>query len=235
MNTFEYVGRELELFARAANWKAYWRRVLSPYVGRTVLDVGAGIGATAKLFADKPVERWCCLEPDIRLVGRLTVALAAGELPANSEIVHGVLSDLESDRRFDSILYVDVLEHIEEDEHELSEAAGRLLSGGYLAVLSPAHNWLRSHFDREIGHFRRYNRRMLRRLAPPACVLIRVDYLDCVGLLLSAGNRLLLRQSMPSSKQLAFWDRVVVPISSALDPLFRFSLGKSIVAVWRKH
>ena len=40
----QYIGSELDLFAQALNWKAYWSSVLRPYVGSTILDVGAGIG-----------------------------------------------------------------------------------------------------------------------------------------------------------------------------------------------
>ena len=46
--TCAYPGGELELFAVARNWKAYFARVLQPYIGRSVLEVGAGLGATTK-------------------------------------------------------------------------------------------------------------------------------------------------------------------------------------------
>ena len=59
-------------------------------------------------------------------------------------------------------------------------------------------------------------------------------YLDSAGLLASAANRLLLRQSMPTAEQIRFWDRRLVPLSRLLDPLFRHSLGKTVMGVWRK-
>jgi hypothetical protein len=44
----------------------------------------------------------------------------------------------------------------------------------------------------------------------------------------------LLRQSMPTKAQLHFWDHWVVPVSRVLDKLFMYSVGKTIVAIWRR-
>ena len=60
-------------------------------------------------------------------------------------------------------------------------------------------------------------------------------YLDAVGLLASLCNRLLLRQQMPTSRQIQVWDRFLVPLSRWVDPLLGYRLGKSIVGVWRKR
>ena len=53
------------------------------------------------------------------------------------------------------------------------------------------------------------------------------------GMLASLGNRLLLRSSMPTEAQIRLWDRVMVPLSQSLDPLFRRTLGKTVVAIWK--
>ena len=61
---FEYSGTELELFAHATNWKAYWRRMLAPFVRGDVLEVGAGIGTNTPLLRELTTGAWTCLEPD---------------------------------------------------------------------------------------------------------------------------------------------------------------------------
>ena len=53
-------------------------------------------------------------------------------------------------------------------------------------------------------------------------------------MLASLGNRLVLQRSMPSQRQIAVWDRLMVPLSRLIDPLLGYSLGKSVLAVWRK-
>jgi len=137
-------------------------------------------------------------------------------------------------RQFDTILYIDVVEHIEKDREELKRAASHLRPGGHLIVLSPAHQRLFSPFDAAIGHFRRYNRAMLRAISPAGLLLERMRYLDSAGMILSAANMLLLRQSMPTAAQLRFWDLCIVPISRVLDKLLLYSIGKTVIAVWRR-
>jgi SAM-dependent methyltransferase len=233
VSRFTYVGTELELFAEASNWKAYWAERLRPFLGRRVLDVGAGLGATARVLAGS-AERWSCLEPDPELAARLRAAVSCGELPPHCEVVERFVEDLGPSGAYDTVLYVDVLEHIEHDRQQIERAASLLAPGGHVVVLSPAHNWLFSPFDAAIGHHRRYDKRMLRALSPAGCQLVSLGYLDSVGLLLSLGNAVVLRRDMPTRANIRFWDRVVVPVSRRIDPLLRFTLGKSIFAAWRK-
>ncbi len=101
-------------------------------------------------------------------------------------------------------------------------------------MLAPAHNYLFSEFDRAIGHFRRYNRRLIELISPRDLKLRELFYLDSVGMLLSLGNRLLLRSSRPTLRQLAFWERCILPCSRVIDPLTFHQLGKTVIVVWEK-
>ena len=230
---FHYVGKELDLFAEATNWKRYWGSHVSSLLGQRVLDVGAGIGATAKLLCSARQTSWVALEPDEELARRMREAQQIGELPRQCEIRRGLLADLPGDAKFDSILYIDVLEHIENDRDELVEAAKHLDVNGRVIALSPAHNRLFTPFDTAIGHFRRYDRALVDAVTPPGMVLERAFYLDSVGMLASLGNRLLLKASSPTAGQIQLWDKWMVPLSRVLDPLLAKRLGKSIIAVWR--
>jgi SAM-dependent methyltransferase len=231
---YEYVGAELALFARATRWKTYFGRCLRPYISGEVLEAGAGLGGTSRFLCHPGASRWTLLEPDRRLIERLRNNLAAEPLPVPSEVVTGTLADLPADRRFDTLLYIDVIEHIEDDAAEVARAVERLRPGGRVIALSPAHSWLYSPFDKAIGHFRRYSRRSIAALTPQAVILERCFYLDAVGLLASLGNRMLLKSSMPTAAQIGVWDRLMVPLSRLLDPLLFRRLGKSVVAVWRR-
>lgn len=57
-----------------------------------------------------------------------------------------------------------MLEHIEADAAEMNKAAALLNPGGHIIVLSPAFQFLYNPFDKAIGHYRRYNKRMLKKL-----------------------------------------------------------------------
>ena len=230
-----YVGGELDLFALAKNWKRYIKREISRYVTGDVLEVGAGIGATTVALHDGTARRWVCLEPDERLALRLKARLASwgDRLPTN--VIVGSLRTFSDRPSFDSILYIDVLEHIEDDRAQIDAAARLVRSGGHVVILSPAHHWLFSEFDKSIGHFRRYNKAHLRSMMPAGWLEIKLTYLDSLGVLLSLGNVLGLRQSMPTQTQIRIWDTICVPASRIVDRLFRGTIGKSVLAVWRKR
>lgn len=235
MTDFTYVGAELDLFAAATNWKSYFRSHLEPYLGSDVMEVGAGLGGTTRLLCRGSERRWLCLEPDAGLADRLAQAIRDGQLPATCEVVVGTLETIEGQAPFDTVLYIDVLEHIPDDRGELVRAARCLKSGGHVVVLSPAHGWLYTPFDEAIGHCRRYTKKTLAALTPEGLDLVRLIYLDSVGLLASLGNRLVLKSSMPTPKQIAVWDKFLVRLSRVVDPLVAHSVGKSVLGVWRKN
>jgi hypothetical protein len=235
VNNFSYIGTELELFANATVWKSYVRRRVTPYLGPEVLEVGAGIGATTRVLCRGDHRRWVCLEPDPELARQVEQCIHEGILPSYCTLMRGTLEQIERSSAFDTVLYIDVLEHIENDLREMARAAEVLVPHGHLVVLSPAHNWLYTSFDKAIGHYRRYSRRALSRLTPPTLELVRIDYLDAVGLLASSANRFLLRKDMPSARQIAIWDKGMVRASQWLDPVLGFNLGKSILGIWRRR
>lgn len=234
MSAYEYPGDELSLFAQARHWKAYFASRMRSCLHGAVLEVGAGMGETTATLMNEDCASWLCLEPDGRL--RDTLARRVQTLPGSGriEVVSGTLLTLDAARRFDCVLYIDVIEHIEDDRRELQLAADRLLPGGSLVVLAPAHQWLFTPFDEAIGHFRRYDRAMLRAAAPAELAEVQLAYLDSVGLLCSLGNRLWLGRAQPSVANILFWDRCMVPISRVLDPLLGRRVGKSILGIWRK-
>ena len=170
MNDYEYIGNELDVFAHATNWKSYLRSRLGKFIRGDVLEVGAGIGGTTQFLCDGAQRSWLCLEPDRNLLARLEGLAESGSFAMKPEILAGSIGDLSPGRLFDCILYVDVLEHVEDDRSELARAARHVAPGGKLVVVAPAHNFLYSQFDRAIGHFRRYNKSLLRSPAGSSAV-----------------------------------------------------------------
>jgi SAM-dependent methyltransferase len=231
---YSYVGRELELFAEALRWKRYFRSAFADHLVGNVLEVGAGIGETARHLLDGRQRSWLCLEPDERLATKLRAWAASGNVAPRPTVQVGTTLDVDPRSRFDTILYIDVLEHIEDDRAEMARAAELLAPRGTLIVVSPAFQQLFSEFDRSVGHYRRYTRASLAAVIPPSLREIRLRYIDSVGFMASLANRALLRQELPSLRQIALWDRVMIPASRVLDPLLAHSFGRSIVAVYER-
>jgi len=229
-----YEGAELDLFLAARNWKAYWSRKIRPHIGASVLEVGAGFGSNTPYLHGESHTRWVCLEPDAALVARIPDHLREYPWAGTIETRVGTLQDIPEAETFDTLLYIDVLEHIDDDHAEMKRALAHLAPGGRIVVLSPAHQWLFTPFDRAIGHFRRYSKSTLRACTPPGARLLELYYLDAVGMLASCANRMLLQQSMPTAAQIGVWDRWLVTNSLWLDPLLGFRLGKTVVGVWTK-
>ncbi len=232
--SYSYVGNELELFAEAVHWKRYFRSAIADRLVGDVLEVGAGIGETARHLLDGRQRSWLCLEPDERLGTRLRAWAEAGDAAPLPAVQIGTTADLDPRSRFDTILYIDVLEHIEDDRAEMARAAELLAPRGTLIVLSPAFQQLFSDFDRSVGHFRRYTRASLAEVMPPSLRQVRLRYLDSVGFLASLSNRALLRQALPTRRQIALWDRVMIPASRVLDPLLARGFGRSVLAVYER-
>lgn len=232
---FTYEGTELALFARAVHWKRYVAELLAPHISGRVLEVGAGIGSnTGYLTGVSKFTSWECLEPDRSQADVIRDKISTGQLPGGCTVSSGTLADMPGDARFDAILYLDVLEHIRDDRAEVTSAAAHLDRNGRLIVLAPAHNWLFTPFDERIGHYRRYSRRSLGALTVPALKIVSLRYVDSVGMVASLANRLILSASMPSDRQIQVWDQCMVPISRFSDRLLMGSLGKSVIAVWRR-
>lgn len=203
---------------------------MTPFMDGDILEVGAGIGETTKCLYDSKVTSWTWLEPDKTMFKTLLKKKVDFSHPIHN-CINGTINDIKN-HSFDTILYIDVLEHIKDDSLELDRARRLLRPNGKIVVLSPAHNFLYSDFDCNIGHFRRYNLKSLKALENSSMEISHCEYLDSIGLCLNLANRILLRQTLPSLGQIRFWDGIIVPLSKILDPILGRKLGKSILAVY---
>jgi hypothetical protein len=232
MSEYIYIGAELELFAQAKNWKNYLKDYLEKYIKGNILEVGAGMGSNTGLLHNIYCHKWLCLEPDSQLFNVLQIAISADSIP-NCQAQNGTISLLQ-DQLFDSILYLDVLEHIDDDKKEVIQVVQNLKIGGYLIILCPAHQWLFSPFDIAVGHYRRYNKASLKAVMPDNIEIVKLVYLDSIGLLANLGNRILLKQRMPNTTQIKIWDKFMVSLSRFVDPLIDYRAGKSVILIGKK-
>ena len=234
MGEIAYIGNELALFEQATAWKKYYGRFLNPFLKGSVLEVGAGIGGTTRELCDGTQKEWLCLEPDPDLYYVLDNKIKQKQLPGCCSSLKGTTADLPQEEKFNAIIYIDVIEHIEKDAEELARANTLLAEDGFLIVLVPAHQSLYSEFDKAIGHYRRYDKGMLMTAAPEKVRLIKMMYLDSLGLLASLTNKYFLKQEYPTVKQIGFWNRFIVPVSKITDPILNYSVGKTLVAIWQR-
>ena len=104
------------------------------------------------------------------------------------------ISQFKSPKKYKTIIYADVLEHIKNDFKELKMALSHLKKNGRLIILCPAHNFLFTSFDTNVGHFRRYNKKMFKSFNIKNAEIEKIYYLDSLGFFLSLLNKLLLKR-----------------------------------------
>jgi len=227
----EYIGNELELFEHAYNWKKYYAQNILKHIKGNVLEVGAGIGANTRFLINKEVISWTYVEPDPILFSKIE--------PRNSNIntsqkfINGKIDDV-IDTNYDCIIYIDVLEHIEFPKLEIKKIKDKLADNGKLIILVPAYQSLYSEFDKKIGHFRRYNKKMLSEDINNELKTVDLFYLDSLGLLASIANKYILKKEIPSLDNVFFWDKKLIPCSKIADLVIRKKIGKSLIGIYKK-
>ena len=203
----------------------------APHIGHRVLDVGAGIGTFTALVAESA--HVVALEPDPTFAQHLTTRFAGDD---NVKIAQGSATDLDPSaigKPFDTIVCLNVLEHIPDDTAALEHFHRLLAPGGLLLLLVPAHPFLFGSLDRAVGHERRYRQAGLRRLLEQSGFEIgnlqTVNPLGAAGWFVSA--RILKRTQIPDVP-LRIYDGLV-PLVRALDRI-RLPVGLSLWAVARR-
>lgn len=215
--------------AVADNYNTWLFERSRPYLGRSVLDIGAGVG-TFTALAVPGRDRVLAAEPDPEFAQLLQQRFSA--VP-NVEVLAAEAADVTLAEPVDSIICFNVLEHIPDDQGALRRFAELLTPGGRLLLLVPAHPLLFGATDRAVGHERRYRRRPLAALLAGAGFEIEdIRYVNPVGALGWLVSSRLLRSDDVPTGPLRLYDRLV-PLLRTLDRLHP-PFGLSLWAVARK-
>ena len=227
---WEYAGRDLEASACAPRYHAWIGEEFAPFVRGDVAEVGAGTGVFSRELLALPRRSLTLYEPCTALRERLCAALR----DSVARVEPGTLGEAGLHSAFDTLVYVNVLEHILDDEGELAVAHAALRPAGHLCLFVPALPWLYARHDRDVGHQRRYRRGELHaKLRRAGFDVERLTWFDAPGVLAWAlYAKLLARPMRPASSGL--YDRLVIPWLRPLERRWRPPLGKNLLAVARR-
>lgn len=153
----------LEIMAAAPRFNAWMYQTVAPFVGRRVLEVGSGIGnMSAHILGGGPehlvltdLDAWYRDQLRQRFGGQPAVRVDQLRLPDPTA------RDRFRADRIDTIIALNVVEHIEHDIGALRTMREILVPSGRIVILVPALEALYGEMDKELGHFRRYTRRTL--------------------------------------------------------------------------
>jgi 2-polyprenyl-3-methyl-5-hydroxy-6-metoxy-1,4-benzoquinol methylase len=226
---------ELQALSSATRFFDWIVAELKPALGKEILEVGAGIGTVSRRLADQsPISNVLAIEPASEPFAQLKQL--ADEHP-RIEARQATSSELVDDgtRRFDTIVYVNVLEHIEDDVGELTRIRPLLREGGSLCIFVPAAPRAYGSMDYISGHYRRYRKDGLRSvLAEAGFVVEDLRHFDVVGLVPYWLVYRLLDVNRFGGASSAAFDRVLVPMSRAVQSVFNSPpAGKNLIAVAR--
>jgi SAM-dependent methyltransferase len=230
---FIYPSDELEALAGARN---YYRWIISrfePYLGPRVVEVGAGIGTFSEYLLGVPgVERLTAIEPAANTFPLLEAKLAGNP---RAHALKGFLDEFASQLSADSLVAVNVLEHVQKDEEFLRLAWRIVVPGGTLMLFVPAVPAIFGTLDTAFEHFRRYTRPGLgQTLEKTGWVIERMSYMNFPGIIpwLIAGRLLRWRSISPRSAR--FYDRFVMPPTARIEEMIEMPIGQSLLAIARK-
>ena len=217
----------------ACRYNEWLYSLLAPYVGRRIFDAGCGIGNVTRLFLEKAelVIGYECREDFCESMR------AEFSAHPNLRIMQGDLACLDAAtfaaEALDTVLCVNVLEHIECDVGLLRQFGAMLAPGGRVCLFVPAHPWLYGAHDAADGHFRRYTKRGLRDALGQADFEVEVlRWVNLPGILAWWLNKIRRRVAFGDSQCGAF-DRAV-PIIARLEAICPPPIGLSLLAVAAK-
>ena len=234
-----YIGKDLEAMCFAKNYHKWILSIFSKYLGGRIVEVGAGSGSFSELLLDRTPETLDLIEPSSDMFQLLKQRLQPVKAPTNINFYNAtfgrVADELQASSRPDSILYVNVLEHIEDDAGELSRVYQTLGPRGRVFIFVPAFEWLLGGFDKKVGHFRRYTKpELLKKTETAGFRVLETRYVDFFGILPWWVKYRLLKSDALETGAVKLYDRMVVPVCKTLESIIRPPLGKNLLLIAEK-
>ncbi len=207
------------------------------HIGKDVLEIGSGTGAIAEWL----VQSGClvtAVEPEPilakRVRERFTGSTAITVIESDSTFAYDKLT--KDNKKFDTVIYVSVLEHISDDLREFELAKSVLSDGGKLLIFVPALPALYAPIDADTGHVRRYTKSRIKKLSQDVGMkIVSLNYFETVGVVPYFIVYKLLRRRAITNSSTGFYNNIILPASLAIYRLTRGRLiGKNLVLIARK-
>lgn len=225
----KYPEAATERFDNANFHIKYCLSIIKKYIAGDVLEVGAGCGSFTRNYYNKKIKNVVLTETDEKNIYTLKNKFRNYK---NFEVLN--LSVDKIDKKFNSILYFHVLEHIKDDLEEIEKAKSKLNSGGHLVFIVPASKRIYGNLDKAVGHFRRYEKEFFKKDLLDL-ELLNLKHLDSIGYVLYYLNKIFFsKETFPSNFKIFLWDKFFTPLTVIVDFIINYSFGKCIIAVYKK-
>jgi 2-polyprenyl-3-methyl-5-hydroxy-6-metoxy-1,4-benzoquinol methylase len=220
---------EFAALNEAHQYRAALVQEFSPHLQGNVLEIGAGIGQITTLLAGLPkIGRLVCVEPNP------SFCHAFRETLPDQTLIEGTIAHVPPGEPWNCVLSINVLEHIRDDEPELTTYRKLLSAGrGRVCLFVPARPEIYAPIDRDFGHHRRYTRSELaRKLDASGFEILQLHYFNCVGYFAWWLNFCVFKKRRFNVTAVRGFDRVIFPaVHWSESRLCRPPIGQSLVAV----
>jgi glycosyltransferase involved in cell wall biosynthesis len=205
---------------------------IKPFLGVNILEIGSGIGTISKFLIGAGMKITLSDINDNyikylheRFGGNPHVHI----LKADADLIDKAVCG----KKFDTIVAVNILEHLENDDDVLKRISKMLLPEGRLVLIVPAHSTLFSAFDKKLDHFRRYSRKGLeKKLLDKGYSIERIEFMNFISAVGWFISFILFKRLRMPMLQLIFADKII-PLIGLIENHVKIPFGLSLFCVAR--
>lgn len=235
-SNFEYEGGDLEAMMLADHYYKWITSVIKPYVGKRIVEVGAGVGSFSKFTNGLGPQQLILIEPSKSMYKILRKNTENFTTPTQlyNGYLHTYLKEIKAFKP-DTFLYINVLEHVKDDDTEIREVANLLNNDGRLIIFVPALMSLYSEFDKSIDHYRRYTKKDLKNLCEKHGLEVeKLKYMDMPGIVPWWFSFVLMKRTKLVPLLVKAYDSVCIPIIRLIETIVPVPLGKNVLIIAKK-
>jgi len=223
----------LSILEEAVAYHRWIFQKIRPYLGKNILEVGCGIGSLTDLL----LRQGRVIVADLNEGYLRTVGNKFRTHPNLKEIL---IWDVQQEppkhlhMAIDTIVCSNVLEHVRDDDFVLKIFFHLLPTRAKVILLVPALKGLYNGLDKELGHFRRYNRKELRqKLTSNGFKICHLEFFNFFGIFGWFINGTLLRRRLLSGRQVRIFNQLV-PFFIQMEKIIPNLAGQSLIAIGEK-
>lgn len=205
---------------------------IKPYLGERILEIGAGIGNISKLLIKSQPSLLVLTDFD-----EYYLEILSKKYNGDPKIkVHKLDISKESfmhNYQIDTIVSINVLEHIKEDIKALINCNKILCDSGKLILFLPANRFLYGELDKSLGHYRRYSKKeIVMKLREAGFRIDKIKYFNGIGILGWLINSKILKRKKIPTFHLRVFELITYVV--ALERYIRLPFGLSFIVVAHK-
>ena len=233
----------LEVLSQTNRFNDWIYEQILPVLRGDILEVGSGVGTFSKrIIRDLPDSKITLTDVSPYYVKQLEQEIC-NNYKNNTRKVSCYKLDLENEAdyekigygKFDSIVAINVLEHVKRDEFALRQLYKMLRTEGILILLVPCHKFLYNAIDRKIGHFRRYTKNDLEsKIKTTPFVIERLFYFNMLGIIGWYLNGTLTGNSKINGTAYRIFDKMV-PLLKYAEIALGKKVGLDIICYLKKY